>query len=125
MRIKPYVSPLFDVTGNARHRPLADQHPPLLRASKLTDAAQWRVDIKGICGHTLADPARILVEQIRSDDPEAGGDQTSDQKGPAVVTTTADHPHHGRAAALKRVNRAGSASQLIIAEPRPRSSGWI
>src|SRR6516165_7435937 len=46
---------LFDGAGNARHRPLAGQHPPPT-VTRL--------------GQTLADPARILVEEIRSDDLE-------------------------------------------------------
>src|SRR6266576_237128 len=58
---------LFDGAGNARHRPLAGQHPPpavACRGQGHADAAQWRVDVKGIGGDTLADPARVVVEQI-------------------------------------------------------------
>src|SRR6516165_1632165 len=64
---------LFDGTGNARHRPLAGQHAPPAVArlgQGHADAAQWRVGVKGIGGDALADPARILVEQIRGDDLE-------------------------------------------------------
>jgi hypothetical protein len=95
MCIKPYVSPLFDVTGNARHRPLADQHPPPLRASKLTDAAQWRVDIKGICGHTLADSARIFVEQFAATIPKPAATKPATRRArpssqpPPTTRTTA------------------------------------
>src|SRR5271154_2925779 len=73
MRIKPCCLALFDRAGNARHRPLAGQHPPSTVAclgQTHADAAQWRVDVKGICGDTLADPARVMVEQIRGDDLE-------------------------------------------------------
>src|SRR6516165_5465781 len=73
MRIKPCVSPFFDGAGNARHRPLAGQHPAPAVAclgQGHANAAQWRVSVKGIGGDALADPARILVEQIRRDDLE-------------------------------------------------------
>src|ERR1700756_5716150 len=64
---------LFDGAGNARHRPLAGQHPtPAVACLGQThaDPTQRRVGVKGIGGDALADPARIVVEQIRRDDLE-------------------------------------------------------
>jgi hypothetical protein len=40
---------------------------------------------------------------------------TRDQKTPTVITSAAAQPHHGTAFALSLMNRAGLASQLIIA----------
>src|SRR6516162_3965265 len=64
---------LFDGAGNARHRPLAGQYPPptVARLGQThADATQWRVGVEGISGYTLADPAWVVVEQIRGDNLE-------------------------------------------------------
>src|SRR5262245_36330992 len=73
MRINPCVSP-FSAARATRviGRSPASPRRPLLRASAeaMPTRPNGRVGVKGIGGDTIADPARIVVEQIRGDDLE-------------------------------------------------------